>query len=357
MRGAAEALTPRAHLRDVPRAPLREAAPRPAAPPPADIGWLTAARQPLAERRRLARRRWLVWAACVSLAVHLLALVAVLVAPPRTPPEPAALAPHTFDMVLEAPSGPPASVADRPAELPSVADPAPAPPPPPAPTTTASASPAPVAPPPAKPDAPSVRAPLQSALPAPPAELPEFVPAAPSAPPAAPPAPPPPAAHSARPSAFPRPLAASLDLSAPAPAAPPAARGTGAIDLRPGQAALNSMGAPPPDPGASDSTIRVRGAHLGKDWQELLHEWWARHSYYPAEAARRGQDGTVTIHVHVRRDGKVKLVELETGSGSIWLDAAAQAVFRNAVLPPFLPSTPENEADLDITIDYVMLRG
>ena len=99
----------------------------------------------------------------------------------------------------------------------------------------------------------------------------------------------------------------------------------------------------------------MHGAHVGKDWEELLHEWWLRHGYYPDEAARKGESGQVRIHVNVDRNGRVHLVELESSSGSQWLDMGAQATFRGALLPPFPPSTPEAQADLDITIRYMLI--
>jgi protein TonB len=134
------------------------------------------------------------------------------------------------------------------------------------------------------------------------------------------------------------------------------AAGTGGIELTPDRAHLNAPGAVPRDTEAAEGMIHVRGAHVGKDWIEQLHEWWLQHSYYPAEAARRAQDGSVQIHVRVDRYGRVQLVELQSSSGSTWLDAGAQAVFRGASLPPFPAATPEPEADLDLTIDYILIR-
>ena len=135
-----------------------------------------------------------------------------------------------------------------------------------------------------------------------------------------------------------------------------AMRGTGAFNLALGRAARKSSGAPPRDTNAETGDIVVRGAQVGKDWQELLHEWWLQHGYYPEEAQRRGEDGIVAIHVRVDRNGHVQLVELESSSGSQWLDLGAQATFRGAALPPFPPSTPEPVADLDITIHYMLIR-
>ncbi len=157
-----------------------------------------------------------------------------------------------------------------------------------------------------------------------------------------------------RPPAFPMPMDTTLGPSSAPSHSRAASRGTGAIDLRLGRATLDSNGEPPRDTSAQAGSIVVRGAHVGKDWMELLHEWWMEHGYYPQEAARRGEDGTVAIHVKVDRYGHVHLVELESSSGSQWLDLGAQATFRGAQLPPFPPSTPEPEADLDITIDYIL---
>jgi TonB family protein len=95
---------------------------------------------------------------------------------------------------------------------------------------------------------------------------------------------------------------------------------------------------------------------VGDGWLSQLHEWWQNHSYYPDDAARQGQSGTAQIHVHVDRTGRVMSVELVTPSGSRSLDAASLAPFRGARLPPFPASTPENEADLVLTINYVLYR-
>ncbi len=159
-----------------------------------------------------------------------------------------------------------------------------------------------------------------------------------------------------RQSGFPAPMDLSFNDARPVSAGPRGNNGGGGIDTTPSRDALNSRGAIPADPGAAESNIRVRGAHLGKEWIDLLHEWWTEHAYYPDEAIRRDEDGTVQIHMHVDRWGHVRLVELTSPSGSQWLDAGALAVFRNATLPPFPLATPEGEADLDLTIDYILMR-
>jgi protein TonB len=268
------------------------------------------------------------------------------VPPAPTPPAPAASAPAPPEPAPPAPT-PPAPAASAPAP-PEPAPPAPAPP--------APAASAPVPPEPAPP-APSVRLP-ELALAEPPllpalrAPQPEAVPAWERPPPMPAPAPAP-APRAARPAGT---------FSAPqnfgfGPAVPLRRNGgsSGAIDFSLGPGVLNSRGEPPRGGNRLGSVV-VRGAQVGPDWIQLLDEWWAEHRYYPPQAAARGEDGIVKVHVSMDRDGTVRGVELETYSGSQWLDMGALALFRNAHLPPFPPGTPEEHADLDITIDYILIR-
>ncbi len=275
------------------------------------------------------------------------------IAPPQPVQPPAAALPPTPAPPIVVPPSPPVPSAElvvpRPAAPPRPSPPHPAPPrAAQQPLPKATALPAPVP----QPKVPAPPAPL-------PAELPEVrlslaPPRLPPPPLAVPRPPAPPPARQAP--AFPRPMDLSLGNDAAAPMSKYRQRGSGAINLALGRAALNAPGAPPRDTDAVQGDIRVRGAQVGKDWIALLHEWWEQHAYYPQEAARLGQDGTVAIHVRVDRYGKVHLVELESSSGSTWIDAGAQATFRGANLPPFPPSTPEPMADLDLTINYILIR-
>jgi periplasmic protein TonB len=128
------------------------------------------------------------------------------------------------------------------------------------------------------------------------------------------------------------------------------------LDPRIGPEIASQAGSPPTDLHRPDYSIKVTGAQVGSDWIAMLHAWWSQHGYYPPQAAQAGEDGTVRIHVVVNRYGKVLGVELIGRSGSQWLDLAAQAVFRGANLPPFPPATPEPQADLDLTINYLLYR-
>ena len=112
----------------------------------------------------------------------------------------------------------------------------------------------------------------------------------------------------------------------------------------------------PRNPTAVDGMIRVEGADLGGDWIRLLHEWWDRHAYYPPQAAAQGEDGMTRVRMVVNRSGRVERVELETRSGSQWLDMGSLAIFRGAMLPPFPLSTPQERAELLLTINFILVR-
>jgi protein TonB len=94
----------------------------------------------------------------------------------------------------------------------------------------------------------------------------------------------------------------------------------------------------------------------GPDWRNAFSAWVEKHKYYPSEAARLGQDGTVEVKLVVDRTGKVESIQLESGSGSPWLDLAAQGMFRGQTLPPFPAGTTEPDVTVHLTMHYVLIR-
>ena len=119
------------------------------------------------------------------------------------------------------------------------------------------------------------------------------------------------------------------------------------LDLRPG-ASL-------PGPGDVEN-LRVRGAQAGPDWRNAFRMWLDRNLRYPREAAELGEEGPVTVRITTGADGRVRRVELRSGSRSIFLNHYSQVVFRGAALPPFPPGTAEEEVTIDLTINYVLIR-
>ena len=228
----------------------------------------------------------------------------------------------------------------------------------------------PVAQPPPSPTPPAIQA--SPSLPVPPTPP---APPVPDPPMPAPPIPVPPPVAEAAPKPVPRPppqraapvpraappgseLSAPMNFSFGGPPSPSRLRPSGrpnSTDTTIGATAANNPGPPPTDTGRSDPSMKMTGARVGSDWYAMLRQWWQQHSSYPEEAARLGQDGTVRLHMVVDRYGNVSDLQLVGRSGSQWLDMGAQSVFRGAKLPPFPPSTPESQGDLDLIIHYYLV--
>ncbi len=80
----------------------------------------------------------------------------------------------------------------------------------------------------------------------------------------------------------------------------------------------------------------------------------AAHKVYPELARRRGEQGNVELRFTADRSGRVLSVSLVRGAGSDLLDSAAVAMVRNATLPPFPASMPQQTASVTVTIHYAL---
>jgi protein TonB len=111
-----------------------------------------------------------------------------------------------------------------------------------------------------------------------------------------------------------------------------------------------------PRQGATDLSpfAQISGAHVGADWRNELAAWVRQHAYYPEQAAMNGEDGDVMVRVVANPDGHVASVELRRKSGSMWLDLALQALFRDANLPPLHEET--EPITFDFTMHYILVR-
>ncbi len=63
------------------------------------------------------------------------------------------------------------------------------------------------------------------------------------------------------------------------------------------------------------------------------------------------------VHIVVQPDGEVSAIHLEEPSKSKFLNNAAYLAFRDAHLHPFPPGTPAPQADVHITLHYVLTHG
>ncbi len=108
--------------------------------------------------------------------------------------------------------------------------------------------------------------------------------------------------------------------------------------------------------GGGEPGMQVSAPGAGANWMAAFDAWWARHGHYPHEAAAEGQEGTVRLHMLVNPDGTVRGLQLTSRSGSIWLDQGALATFRGAPLPPLTAPAKDGPLDLNLTINYHLLR-
>ncbi|MBS0562007.1 MAG: energy transducer TonB [Proteobacteria bacterium] len=340
-------------------------------------------------------------AAAVSFALHLGALLVLLLIPKTGSQGPEPLPPASVAMVFQGgttqqpqspseqptPNAPPAPAppVERPAETPSPPAPQPAPepapPPPPPPPPAPETPPAPPEPAPSPPAPPPEPAPPPQAAPArpapemslqPPPEATQGIPLppplpVPQPPPAAPRRPAPSAAAPSRaepprpqrapapprnPNAFPAPM--EFSFGGPRPyaaqrhAAPPVPGGRAPIDF--------SLGSYLRGVGEARPFAKFYGGDPGPDWRNALRAWLDRHAYYPEDARRLGEDGPVTVRVVANRNGRVESVQLVGRSGSQFLDMATLGLMRDAVLPPFPPDANDPTFTFDLTIDYILLR-
>ncbi len=309
---------------------------------------LNAAQRKRALRERLSPRRpsRLRRAIAVSVAIHVGILLMLLVVIKQNGREEYLPPPSPVTMVFqsgrkEGPTLPePSPQASQPKQAPPAEEPPlpvpPAPPPPPPPPPTPPVPPTPVPVPPAV-EAPPLPPPVEKT----PAERP---PPAPRPPPKRPPPP--------KPSDFPAPM--NFSFGKPLGAPQPRPRTSSSPQRAPGSVDM-SLGPAHKGPANISPFADIDTDEGGPDWRNALAAWVSQHAYYPEQARNLGEDGDVKVHVVAQHNGRVTEVELISKSGSMWLDLALQAMFRDAHIPP-LP-TPGNEPiEFNFTMHYILRR-
>lgn len=153
------------------------------------------------------------------------------------------------------------------------------------------------------------------------------------------------------------PFAHPMTLSFNAPPAPPSSsshrgrrRGRGGpIDMSLGPLSLNGQINAP-----YHTRTMVKG--VSSDYGAELDNWIRAHMFYPEDAANNGEEGPSSVHVVIDRSGRVKSVRLTGQSGSYSLDAATSGMFQGAKLPPVPPDMSGDHFDIDVTINYILIR-
>ena len=329
---------------------------------------------PRARRQNRGRMGWrLLPAWLIATALHVAAgfvLLEFVTLPGMPPPNESSVslvfAPPQSSQDSATPSQAAVSSAAAPvAETPEAAAPEPTPPedqapeaePPPTPVTP------PVEPPPPQ-EAPAmpplpVEPPVQEPLPVVPSPAPDPLPtqepqpAVPTPliePPPPAPAPMPPAAAEKPPEPVPPP---PKRTTKPEPAGPAKTvkRAKRELSQRPPEASAPER-ATTPDTAAANNTQSSASVPIAADWQRSLASWLAEHRTYPEAARRRGTEGGVVVRFTADRSGRVLSVDVVRGSGSSLLDDAAEALLRNASLPPFTPGMAQEKVTVTVQIRY-----
>jgi protein TonB len=145
--------------------------------------------------------------------------------------------------------------------------------------------------------------------------------------------------------------------AAAAPAAAAASPAAGVPDAAgpppsPAGAGSAAHAAPDAAPGAGDAgTGRVTGEHVIPARPE-----GARNAPppYPADAVRRGEQGLVSLLIHVAPDGRAAAVDVVASSGFADLDAAAQATVRAWHYRPALRDGAPVASELPFNINFLL---
>jgi periplasmic protein TonB len=93
---------------------------------------------------------------------------------------------------------------------------------------------------------------------------------------------------------------------------------------------------------------------ISRSWEETLSAWINAHKFYPERAQQLGEQGTVTLRFTMKRDGHVIGVSLTRSSGSSILDAAAQAILRDAQIPRLPATMSQPEITVTVPIRYLL---
>jgi protein TonB len=105
---------------------------------------------------------------------------------------------------------------------------------------------------------------------------------------------------------------------------------------------------------SSGPTQQTAHAGADPDWLAGVGAWLRAHRSYPEMARALGRQGTVVVQITVNPAGRVVGVNLVQGSGTDSLDRAAEALMRDAQLPPFPPDMKLPRQSLTVPIRYVL---
>ncbi len=105
-----------------------------------------------------------------------------------------------------------------------------------------------------------------------------------------------------------------------------------------------------------DRMVQVRGAQVGPDWSNAFRRWLDQNLRYPQRAIQEGDSGVVKVRITASPDGTVRQVRLVTPSASPWLNSGTTMPFAGARLPAFPPGADPNGVEVELTVNYILIR-
>jgi protein TonB len=136
----------------------------------------------------------------------------------------------------------------------------------------------------------------------------------------------------------------AADLPEPEPAKPAKA------DEPPKPEAKPAPLASPPSPSANG--IGRGGSAADANYAARVAAHLARHKQFPADARRRGQQGSASISFSIDGDGRVTEIKLTRSAGAASLDREAQAMVRRA--SPFPPPPAGRSQSFTVPLSFSM---
>jgi periplasmic protein TonB len=91
-------------------------------------------------------------------------------------------------------------------------------------------------------------------------------------------------------------------------------------------------------------------------YRNTLARWFATHKRYPASARERGAEGQAVLRFRVDRSGRVIKFSIVRSTGHRDLDAAVEAMMRDAVLPPFPPDMAARDIEVSVAVRFRLAR-
>lgn len=115
------------------------------------------------------------------------------------------------------------------------------------------------------------------------------------------------------------------------------------------------IAAPPAPSAAARENVAAQAQAAKADWQARVLGHLRQYRRYPRAAESGGQEGTVTLAITLDRQGRVLAAERRHGSGYAMLDAEALATVRRASpLPPPDAAIPGDPLTIEVPIAFAL---